>query len=147
MQVQQKHNVHLSWNRSDQEFFSRGACHILCAVFLSEFPDCGFSAALILPRFGLPGRHVIACNSTTIFDWRGFSPREDFLDAYTSEYRKTNPAWKFNLLSVDNPSSHHFCESYNHRRPDQFLHDPVPRALQFIRTLTGEDASNIPSHH
>lgn len=124
-----------SWNWKDEDFFARGACHVLCAVFLREHVDTDFKATLILPLNKFRGRHVVAATSTVVFDWRGFTPREAFLAAYAEAYRSRYPDWNYSLVSLDDPLSGDFCAQYNHRRPDQFPHDPVPRAQSYLHLL------------
>lgn len=130
---EQKRDLAWSWNRSDEDFFARGACHVLCAVFLQACRNREFSALLILPVGNFRGRHVIAATANVVFDWRGFSPRDTFLQEYSDAHRSSFPDWDYGLVPVTDPVGDDFCARHNHRRPDQFLHDPIPRAKAHLQ--------------
>jgi hypothetical protein len=139
---QQKGDLVWSWNRTDQDFFARGACHVLCAVFLRQCDDPDFTAQLILPTSNFRGRHVVAATSSVVFDWGGFRPREAFLAEYSATYRSKYPEWAYSLVPVPDPIGEDFCEEHHHRRPDQFLHDPIPRAEVYVRHLLKATAAS-----
>src|SRR5690606_1809592 len=124
-----------SWNRRDQDFFARGACHVLCAVFLRECGDPDFTAQLILPVSNFRGRHVVAATSSVVFDWRGFSPRDAFLAEYSEAHRSKCPEWDYRLVPVSDPVGEDFCAEHNHRRRDQYPHDPIRRAKFYVQQL------------
>jgi hypothetical protein len=104
-------------------------------VFLRECRDPGFTAQLILPTSNFRGRHVVAATSSVVFDWRGFSPRDAFLAEYSEAYRSKYPEWDYSLVPVTDPVGEHFCARHNHRRPDHFLHDAIPRAKVYVQQL------------
>lgn len=124
----------LSWNRPDRPFFAAGACHILTAAFIELHPDAGYQTLLIRPEPGFRGGHILASNGKTVFDYHGYSLESVFLRHYTAKIRRFFPAWRGSIHRLDEwPISPEFCERNRLRRPDQFLHDPFPRAVAFVR--------------
>jgi hypothetical protein len=134
-----------SWQRSDEEFFSSGACHILAKAFVERFFDRGFRALLILPRPGLCGRHVVASSADFVFDANGLAGRARFLREYVRHFRSLQPAWCAALVDVsgwlDDPAR---IERLGHRPPGKFLGDPTARAGCFIDVLIEREGVGAP---
>jgi hypothetical protein len=80
--AEEKADQRLSWSLPDEEFFASGACHVLAAAFLKTYPDAGFEAWSISPRGGQRGSHMVVVRDDLVFDWAGYSRRDDFLADY-----------------------------------------------------------------
>jgi hypothetical protein len=131
------------WALPDRIFFGHGACHILAGVFLQHPPLEGFHAERIIPNEGFAGGHMYVTNGTIAFDYHGYSGRERLLDHHGRGWASLRPGWgcvvervDFDMLST---------VELNQRKmlgPDQYLHDPIPRARRFIeRRNHREDAA------
>lgn len=133
--IDEKRDLRGSWNRSDAEFFAAGACHILCAAFLQNQPGREFSAHLIRPTDGARGAHVIATSSSEVFDWRGFTQRDEFLRKYADGYREVFSNWEYQLVAISDAVDREVCELYHLRQLSQFPEDPWARARLYLRKL------------
>lgn len=121
------------WALPDRAFFAHGACHILAGVYLTDPPRGGFRAERIVPNGPFPGNHVYLTDGTVCFDYRGYTRRDQLLAWYAKAQARITPGWsgtieavRFDLLDT---------AALNARRmrgPDQYLHNPVPRARAFI---------------
>ena len=128
-----KTDPHRRWSLPDRVFFGHGACHILAGVFLDQPPLPGFYAERIVPAEGLYGNHVYVTDGVIAFDYHGYSIRARLLEHHKRTWSCQHDGWfcaiervDFKLLST---------ADLNMRRmlgPDQFLHDPIPRARRFI---------------
>ncbi len=96
-------------------------------------PCPGFHAERIVPAEGLAGGHAFVTDGRIAFDHRGYSLRGRLMahhrHGWTARYPGLDAAVEvvhFRLL----------CTAELNRRkmlgPDQYLHDPVPRARRFI---------------
>ncbi len=133
--AEEKADLDLCWSRPDEEFFASGACHVLAAAFLMEYPKAGFRPW----RFALGaghhrGGHMIVANDDLVFDWAGYERRDAFLVDYFESMRSILPDWDARLVPVESdPIGWEFCRSHNHRHPTQFRRDPLPRAQAFAK--------------
>jgi hypothetical protein len=126
----------LSWNRPDRPFFAAGACHVLCAAFLELHPNEGYHTVIIRPEPGFRGGHVVVSNGKRVFDYHGYSGESEFLrhyrakmGAFLSQVGLHAPSRRWSPVGAE------FCEQNKLRKPDQFLHDPFPRALKYVQRL------------
>ena len=147
---EEKADLKLSWLRPDEEFFASGACHVLAAAFLEVYPSAGFSPWSVRPTDGGRGAHVIVMRGDLVFDWAGYSHRDTFLSEYVEAIRVLIPNWNAELLPIAvNPISWEFCVATSSRHPSQFPHDPLPRAMAFVRRFPHPqmpaNATNRPS--
>jgi hypothetical protein len=129
---EEKADLDASWARPDEEFFASGACHVLAAAFLEAREHAGFHAIMIQPAAGFRGVHVVIANDDTIFDCRGWNPRDSFLQYYAEAMSGLSPGWSYTLASVTDPIGWEFCRTHRHRHPSQFKQDPMPRARAFL---------------
>lgn len=122
------------WQLPDRIFFGHGACHILAGVFLADPPRPGFHAERIIPGEGFAGNHIFVTDGTVAFDFHGCSCRTRLLRHHTGQWSDASaPGWHcrlervtFDLLDT---------AALNARKmlgPDQYLHDPRPRAQAFV---------------
>jgi hypothetical protein len=126
----------LSWNRPERPFFAAGACHVLCAAFLKLHPSEGYHTLIIRPEPGFRGGHIVVSNGKVVFDYHGYSDKDAFLRRYRTKMGRFFPNWGCTLHRADeSPVSAEFCEQNKLRKPDQFLHDPFPRAMDYVHRL------------
>lgn len=121
------------WALPDRIFFGFGACHILAGTFLRKPPLEGAFAERILPADGYSGNHIYVTNGTIAFDCHGFCCRDKLLTHHKKGWSSRQPGWNATIESVDFDLLD--TSALNHRKmlgPDQYLHDPVPRASRFI---------------
>lgn len=119
------------WALPDRIFFGFGACHILAGVFLEKAE--GWYGEWITPCEGLSGTHIYATNGLFTFDFHGYSMRERFLARYWRGQRNSQSGWDgviervdFSLLDTSE------LNRRQHRGPEQYLDNPIPRARKFI---------------
>lgn len=118
----------LAWNRSDQAFFAAGACHVLAWVAVEQHAPAGFGM-VGLRQLGEPYvSHVIISNGRWAFDHDGWTPLPELLRA-TAEY-EPDPAWE--LLPITS-TLRQFCADHRSRMPEQYAHDPLPRARRYLQ--------------
>ena len=121
------------WRQRDRVFFGFGACHILAGVFLEDPPLEGFSGEWIVPSDGFPGTHIYVTNGRLTFDFHGYSFRKNLLAKYWHGHQRLYPGWSAEVRKIDFPLLD--TKELNRRKhlgPDQYIHDPRPRAKQFI---------------
>lgn len=128
-----KADPHRRWSLPDRVFFGYGACHILAGVFLDRPPLPGFYAERIIPTEDFLGNHVYVTDGAVVFDHHGYSGRDRLLEHHQRVWSSQYDGWRcaiervdFKLLST---------ADLNMRKmlgPDQYLHDPIPRARKFI---------------
>lgn len=131
----QKVDLAACWLRSDQEFFSSGACHILAGAFLEAHPRSVFQAYLLQPAGGFRGAHVLVAGDDVTFDWKGYQPRSDYLRSFEQERQMTMPGWYCSMIPVSDPLGWRFCRRFHHRHPSQFPDDVLARARRFCLKL------------
>ena len=139
--LQEKQDAEWCRSRSDEEFFASGACHALAGVFLTMYPSSGFRAWRVCPEAPhRRGSHVVVARGDVVFDWLGYSNREDFLKGYVHAMRGLCTDWGCKLIELGlDPIGSTFCDTQHHRHPSQFPHDPTPRAQAFIRYFAHPD--------
>lgn len=134
-----KQNPVKRWALDDPIFFAAGACHILCYAFIEDNPD--FVPIWIKPKDGLRGNHIVAVKDDMVFDYRGFSKREDLLQIHKDDAkRQIHPKWDCELVELPKEAliSETHSRSYDGlwlREPKQFLHDALPRARSYMRSI------------
>ncbi|MEO1365029.1 MAG: hypothetical protein AAFU86_14790 [Pseudomonadota bacterium] len=124
------------WALPDRAFFAHGACHILAGVYLRDPPRHGFRAERIVPNGPYPGNHIYLTDGTLCFDYRGYCARDRLLAWYAAQQAKYTPQWRgtieavrFDLLDTAALNARQM------RGPDQYLHDPIPRARTFVAAM------------
>jgi hypothetical protein len=123
-----------SWNRPDRPFFAAGACHVLAAVFLETYPEAGYYSLFIRPEAGYRGSHVVVSNGGMIFDYHGYTEYNAYLTHYISKIRRFFPQWRGAIQRLEeSPIEKLFCRKHRCRMPEQYLHDPRPRALSYLQ--------------
>lgn len=128
-----KKNPEKRWALPDRIFFGYGACHILAGVFLQRPPLEGFYAERIIPNEGFWGGHMYVTNGIIAFDYHGYSGRERLLEHHRKGWASHSPGWGCAIERVDfDPLSTAELNQRKMRGPDQYLHDPIPRARNFI---------------
>jgi hypothetical protein len=128
-----KADLHRQWSLPDRIFFGYGACHILAGVLLDQPPLPGFYAERVIPAQGFLGNHVYATNGVIAFDYHGYSIRDRLLEHHKRVWSSQYDGWlcaiervDFKLLSTADLNMRQM------RGPDQYLHDPIPRARRFV---------------
>ena len=131
------------WSLPDRIFFGNGACQILAGVFLEEMTRSGFYAERVIPGDGFAGNHIFVTNGTIAFDYRGYSARLRLLEYHTTGWsNRYSQGWNCVLENVN----FDLLTAYelNQRKmlgPDQYLHDPIPRARSFIERIDHQKAA------
>jgi len=121
------------WALPDRIFFGYGACHILAGTYLAACPLPGFHAERIVPADGHYGNHVFVTDGKVAFDYHGYAARTKLLDHHRRAWSCHELDWDCRIEPVDFDLLD--TAELNRRKmlgPDQYLHDPVPRALGFI---------------
>jgi hypothetical protein len=132
----EKADLDSCWSRPDVEFFASGACHVLAAAFLIEYPEAGFQPWRIIPGAGHRGGHMVVMCDDLVFDWAGYERCAIFLVDYFAGMRSIFPDWHARFESVDSdPIGWEFCHRHHHRHPSQFRGDALARARVFARKL------------
>jgi hypothetical protein len=134
-----KNNPVLRWNLDDSVFFAAGACHILAYAFLQMFPGSGFKPLWIKP-VNKKGNHIIVSNGKLVFDYRGYTDSSTYYDYLVKDWTSLYPNWSFELVEIpaDVLISEEKSKEFNGlwlREPDQFLHNALPRAYNFLKTF------------
>ena len=121
------------WNLPDRIFFGHGACHILAGVFLARSGSAAYWAEWVTPHKDLEGAHVYVTDGDRAFDYHGFSRREALLAHHRKKWLTRFPDWDADIRVVDfDLLSTSALNQRRMRGPDQYLHDPIPRAVRFI---------------
>jgi hypothetical protein len=128
-----KNHPERRWKQPDRIFFGFGACHILAGVFLEDMTALGFYGEWIVPAEGFSGNHIYVTNGEIVFDFHGCSAREKLLERYWKGYQKRYPGWDAHIAKINFPLLDTIeLNKRNHRGPDQYFGDPIPRARRFI---------------
>ena len=121
------------WAQPDRAFFAHGACHILAGVYLAHPPRSGFRAERIVPNGPYPGNHIYITDGRVAFDYRGYVARDRLLEWFRTQLRRQMPGWSGTVQPVDfdllNTAD---LNARKMRGPDQYLHNPIPRARAFL---------------
>lgn len=125
------------WALPDRVFFACGACHILAYAFLTRYDGWDARAVWIKPNAGHTGNHVVVSFGDTVFDYHGYSKREDYLDHYWKRAIQAFPNWNASLVEL--PTDVLISESKSRtydglwlRQPDQYYRNALPRAHEFL---------------
>ena len=121
------------WNLPDRIFFAHGACHILAGVFLRQLESDGIHALWIKPNGNHPGHHIFVTNGDLAFDFHGYSKQDRLIEHHAKGWAEKYPGWSATTQIVDFPLLD--TQSLNSRKMlglDQYLFDPIPRAVKFI---------------
>lgn len=126
------------WNLPDRVFFACGACHILAFAFLEKYPDQGYTPIWIKPDSGYRGNHVVCVSGSTVFDYHGYSKWPDYVERYGRKAGRQYPGWNATLVELPkrvliSEAESRQIEGLWLRGPEQFLHDAIPRAQQYLR--------------
>ena len=121
------------WALPDRVFFGYGACHILAGVYLTDPPLPGFRAERIIPIEGLAGNHIFLSDGVLAFDYHGYCGRAKLVAHHRKGWTGLHAGWEctiepveFDLLETSSPNDRKMLG------PDQYLHDPIPRARRFL---------------
>ena len=117
----------------DEYFFGKGACHVLAFEFKKLNPE--YEIYVIKPH-GPRGYHVFATNNKVFFDYQGYTPYNSYLKDYTKLCESLFENWGCDVIKI-HEGFNAFCEKYDHMKIEYFLHDPRPRALEYIFKKTG----------
>ena len=121
------------WALSDRIFFGYGACHILAGVFLLKSENRSYWAEKIEPSDGMNGNHIYVTDGLRIFDHRGILSKEKALLFHKRKWALREPGWDASIKVVDFDLLD--TRELNKRKmkgPNQYLHNPIPRAVSFI---------------
>ena len=125
------------WSLTERVFFACGACHILAFAFLERYPQSGFKPIWLKPLSGYMGNHIFVSNGEIVFDYHGYSDLQRYLRHTNMKANRWWPGWGGQLidLPIDVLVSESKSKEYDGlwlREPQQFLHDAMPRARQFV---------------
>ena len=137
-----KKNPEKRWALPDRIFYGYGACAILAGAFLQHPPLEGFYGERIIPGEGFSGNHIYVTNGVIAFDYHGYSARERLLEHHGRGWALRNPGWHCAVTRVDFDLID--TVELNRRKmlgPEQYLHDPVPRARRFLRRIDHAEAA------
>ncbi|MGC4747027.1 hypothetical protein ACLQ28_15395 [Micromonospora sp. DT201] len=116
----------VAWDRKDQAFFAAGACHILAWVCRDSYPN----RSIEITAVRLPGQgqvfHTYAAWDGWAFDHSGWNPEPQLL-AVNADF-EGQPLTRLKITE----SLAEFCQKHHHRLPNQYWHDPRPRARDYI---------------
>jgi hypothetical protein len=116
----------------------------LAAVFLEAHPEENYEVFLIRPDPGFHGGHVFVSDGQIVFDYHGYTEYEAYRSHYFTKIRRFFPLWQGQIIRLDvSPISQSFCRKYSHRLPEQFLHDPRPRAKAYINRFLAATKSHL----
>ncbi|MBN9219085.1 MAG: hypothetical protein J0I79_14120 [Mesorhizobium sp.] len=137
-----KKNPERRWALPDRIFFGHGACAILAGTFLRHAPLEGFHAERILPAEGFAGNHIYVTDGLIAFDYHGYSGRERLLLHHEKGWAGHSAGWHCTIEKVDFDLLD--TTELNRRKmlgPDQYLHDPIPRACRFLERVNHVEAA------
>lgn len=121
------------WARSDESFFSAGACHILAHVFMEVYPSSGFRPFVIEPVEGERGYHVFVARDEVAFDACGYRARDRLIAEHVDRQRRRDASWDHRIIALDVPVvTPEFCARYRHLSFDDYLKNPELRAIVYL---------------
>jgi len=88
----------------------------------------------IIPTVNLAGNHIYVTDGDVAFDYHGYSAQDRLLAHHRLGWTARFPGWDCVIEAVDFPLLE--TSALNQRKmlgPDQYLHNPIPRAQSFIR--------------
>lgn len=121
----------VSWERTDQAFFSSGACHILAWTCRETYPDQAIELASLYLLGEQHPLHTYARWNGWAFDASGWNSE--------AELRRVNAEFegraveRVERIDVDLAE---FCRLHVHRMPHQYWRDPIPRARAYVARFT-----------
>jgi hypothetical protein len=129
-------NAEMRWALPDRVFFACGACHILAYAFVERWGRPDLRVLWIKPA-GKIGNHILVDGGDWVFDYHGYSDKTRFLDHTWRGARRRWPGWDATLVELppDVLVSEQKSRTYDGlwlREPEQFLHDPMPRATAYL---------------
>ena len=132
------------WSLPDRVFFACGACHILAYAFLERWGAPGMNPVWIKPREGFTGNHIFVSNGRWVFDYHGYSCRENFLSHTWRTSQQRWPGWaaSMHVLPMDVLVSEQKSKTYDGlwlREPGDFLHDALPRARTYLSRFSAPE--------
>jgi hypothetical protein len=92
-----------------------------------------FSAVWIKPKLNFSGNHIFVTDGKVSFDFHGYSQFDKLLAHHKKRWLQKHVDWSYTLQEVDFDLLS--TQSLNARKmlgPDQYLHNPIPRAELFI---------------
>jgi len=128
-----KKNPQKRWVLPDRIFFGHGACAILAGTFLDNPPLTGFHAERIIPIEGFYRSHIYVTDGKIAFDYHGYSCRDRLLTHHRKAWSSRYPGWNCVIEKIDFDLLD--TAALNARKMigrEQYLHNPIPRARQFI---------------
>ncbi|MER8806518.1 hypothetical protein NKI12_19040 [Mesorhizobium australicum] len=137
-----KRNPQKRWALPDRIFFGHGACAILAGTFLRHPPLEGIYGERIIPDEGFSGNHIYVTNGLIAFDYHGYCARERLLEHHERSWASRNAGWHCTIAKVDFDLLDK--TELNRRKmlgPDQYPHDPIPRARQFLQRRNHAEAA------
>ena len=82
------------------------------------------------------GNHIFVTDGTWAFDHRGFMAADRLLAHHEPGWAAKIPGWKFELVKVDfDLLDTRVLNEKGMRGPEQYLHDPRPRAERYIQMM------------
>ena len=132
-----KQDATARWNRPDRVFFACGACHILAYAFHEKFPEANVAPLWIKPALGYTGNHIVVSGDGMVFDYHGVADQTRYIARTIDRAGKRWPGWSCSLKPLAWPDLISEALSKRHdglwlREPEQFLHDALPRARQYL---------------
>ncbi len=116
----------ISWARADQAFFASGACHVLAWVCRDLYPGRPVGLAAVRVAGDQQVIHTYATWGGWAFDHAGWNAESDLLAANAAfEGRELERIELTSTLAE-------FCKRHDHRMPDQYWNDPLPRAREYV---------------
>jgi hypothetical protein len=116
----------------------------LAGVFLEDTPRDEIYAEWIVPDDGFAGDHMFVTDGQIAFDFHGYCNRDALLVRYWKRYRSRQPEWNATITKIDFPL---LCtdelNARQHRGPDQYFGDPIPRARKFIASRKCPSANRL----
>ncbi|MET8283113.1 hypothetical protein [Micromonospora sp. NPDC005174] len=116
----------VAWDRTDQAFFAAGACHILAWACQECYPDRSIDIVAVRLTGERQVFHTYAAWNGWAFDHSGWN-REPQLLAVNADF-EGQPLQRLKVTI----GLAEFCRKYHHRMPNQYWHDPRPRAHDYI---------------
>lgn len=128
------------WNLPDRIFFGHGACHLLAGAYLKRFPHREFWAEWIRPFDAREGNHIYVTNGTLAFDYHGSSCKVSLLAHHRKGWTTRFPDWDAAVERVDfDLLDTTALNARNMRGPDQYLNDPIARAIAFLERYAADE--------
>lgn len=122
----ERDDLRVSWDRTDQAFFSAGACHVLAWTCREAYPERDIELEAL--RFVDDGRvfHTYATWQGWTFDASGWHLEPLLLEA--NQAFETRPVERMPVTI----GLAEFCEEHRHAMPHQYWQDPRPRAHRYV---------------